>query len=866
MKYSLTLLIALVLAPHVALNADDTPVPAVRAERPNIVYIIADDHAWTDFGFMGNERVHTPNLDRLAAQSARFTNGYVPSSVCRPSLVSLLTGLYPHQHGVHFNHGPPGSAGYNRMTSADAYVKTRQREFALIRKQKTLPGILQAGAGYRCLQTGKFWEGHWQNGGFTEGMTIFKAPLRSQTFGGIRKLASGEIVAHGNGDAGLQIGRVTMQPIYDFIDDCTASETPWFVWYAPYLPHQPHDSPKRFYDLARGRPGVKDHELPYFASIAQFDETVGQLIQYVGKQGQLKNTVFVFVSDNGWRPSLTPQRKRPEEFAHTARSKRAPFDDGLRTPILIRWDGVITPATWESPVSSIDLMPTLLAIADIAENQRPRLPGVDLLPVCRGQVKPDENRPIFGEIYPGDATSLSNPSADIAYRWIRQANLKLIEPHKQADGSGPWGGHLQSTALFDVKADPFEKHDLSSLAEHKQDVARLRTQLDRWWKPNTTTVGQPLQITDIETRVVAKAEGRWFGRATVERTAEGTLVLCYRGASKHTGSDGVIHMRFSSDGGQNWSEADHGLDGSPIAGFPISFDGDDAFEPYLYVAPDGRIILHIWRTTGRNHREGKGTWQTDSADGGQTWSKLRQVDFVGIENDDHCYATDDHTTIDGKIYTSLREYVGGEQRWRCRFIQSPDNGASWRVVGEQVNVPEHNSVEKGFEYVGGDRIVSVGSDGPGRRFVLQTRSDDRGLTWRQWKDALPQTGVWDRPRIWTLAHLKGEAEWWTDDTLIGVGNTTPKAGKKFPRANAVYLSTDRGESWKMLDGKPIDKFYPDGGYGDLEYDPETGWFVYLSYRGKGLHGSAEIVQYRFRLKESGEIREHKVTAEPIINQ
>ena len=127
---------------------------------------------------MGNERFHTPNLDRLAAQSARFTNGYVPSSVCRPPLVSLLTGLYPHQHGIHFNHGPPGSAGYNRIASADAYVKTRQREFELIRKQKTLAGILQAEAGYRCLQTGTFWEGHWRNGGFIEGRTIFKAPPR----------------------------------------------------------------------------------------------------------------------------------------------------------------------------------------------------------------------------------------------------------------------------------------------------------------------------------------------------------------------------------------------------------------------------------------------------------------------------------------------------------------------------------------------------------------------------------------------------------------------------------------------------------------------------------------------------------------
>lgn len=456
-----------------------------QVKHPNIVYIIADDHAWTDFGFMGNARVHTPNLDALAASSARFTCGYVPSSVCRPSLASLLTGLYPHQHGIHFNHGPPGNAGYNRMTAVDDYVTTREREFTLIRKHKTLPAILHKEAGYRCFQTGKFWEGHWGNGGFTEGMTIFQAPPANQLFGGRRQLASGEHVAHGNGDTGLQIGRETMQPIFDFMNDCWATESPWFVWYAPYLPHQPHDSPKQFYDLARSKPNVKNYELPYFASIAQFDASIGQLIQHVNDNGQLENTAFVFLSDNGWRPSSIPQRNRPVEFAHTARSKRAPFDDGLRTPILIRWDGVITPASFECPVSSIDLMPTLLALAGIERNQWPQIPGMDLFPVCLGQMEPDADRPIFGEIYPGDATSLNNPSADVAYRWIRQANLKLIEPHRRAGQSKPWGGHLQTTALFDVESDPFEQRDLSSLPEHQLNMTRLRAQLDQWWKPES---------------------------------------------------------------------------------------------------------------------------------------------------------------------------------------------------------------------------------------------------------------------------------------------------------------------------------------------------------------------------------------------
>jgi uncharacterized sulfatase len=453
-----------------------------RADRPNIVYMISDDQAWMDFGFMGNERVHTPNLDSLADRSARFINGYVPSSVCRPSLATLLTGLYPHQHGIHFNHGPPGNAGYNRMRSRQQYESTRKREFDLIRAQATLPEILRREQGYRALQTGKFWEGHYRNGGFTDGMTTFEPPPIEQTFGGARTLATGERVAHGNGDVGLQIGRRTMQPIFDFIDNCEASDTPWMVWYAPFLPHQPHDSPQQFYELARQRPRVSPHELPYFASIAEFDETVGRLMQHVDDAGISKETVFVFVCDNGWRPSESRERSRPQEFAHTHRSKRAPFDDGLRTPILLCWDGVIKPATHEGLVSSIDLMPTLLAIAGVgAEEGESDLPGIDLLPIARGESKLDPSRAVYGEIYPGDASSLGHPERDVAYRWIRQGALKLIVPHAQAGSPRAWGDYLDTVALYDVVQDAFEEKNLASDSSQRTNLTRLQKQLDAWW-------------------------------------------------------------------------------------------------------------------------------------------------------------------------------------------------------------------------------------------------------------------------------------------------------------------------------------------------------------------------------------------------
>ena len=441
---------------------------AQSEDHPNIVYIIADDQSWTDFGFMGNNRVYTPNLDRLAEQSARFPNGYLTTSVCRPSLVTLLTGLYPHQSGIYFNHGPPGNSAYNRMTSREEYEKAREKEFERIARVETLPGILAKDLGYRCLQTGKFWEGHWQNGGFTEGMTTFAPPPATQKFGGIRKLASGELVAHGNGDVGLQIGRETMEPIENFISNCEEEDTPWMVWYAPYLPHQPHDSPEQFYDIAESTPGVKPHEIPYFASIAQFDETVGRLVRFVEENADAKNTIFVFVSDNGWSPSTKPQKGREQEFSHTKTSKRAPFDEGIRSPILIRWDGVVKPGDRKELVSSIDIVPTLLRLA--GAEARNSLPGVDLL----GDL--DSERAVFGAIYPGDASSAWKAEKDVAYRWVRKGDWKLIVPH----GDDPWGGYVKEKVLFNVTNDPGEEQDLS---EDKDQVDALNALLNQWWNP-----------------------------------------------------------------------------------------------------------------------------------------------------------------------------------------------------------------------------------------------------------------------------------------------------------------------------------------------------------------------------------------------
>lgn len=235
---------------------------------PNIVLLLTDDHPFDQYGFMGSEVAHTPNIDRLASKSVRFVNGYVPSSVCRPSLGVLLTGLYPHQSGIWFNRAPRD--------------ETNRNAAHLVEGLATLPRLLGR-HGYKSLQTGKHWEGDYRTGGFDEGTTRY---------------INGKRRFNGVAPDGQKIGRDTLQPIYDFVDRQTAAENPFFVWYGVYLPHAPADAPERYRRLFDGK-GLTDYEVAYHANIARLDESIGKLMGYFDRKGLTENTVFLLVSDNG---------------------------------------------------------------------------------------------------------------------------------------------------------------------------------------------------------------------------------------------------------------------------------------------------------------------------------------------------------------------------------------------------------------------------------------------------------------------------------------------------------------------------------------------------------------------------------------
>ncbi len=430
------------LLSHGAASAADTSAP------PNIVLIISDDQAWTDYGFMGHPDIKTPNLDRLASESAVFRRGYVPTALCRPSLVTLLTGHYASTHGVTGNDPSPKYAEPN----SPQYNRQRAQLISYLDRFDTVPKILGR-EGYLSHQSGKLWEGSFQNCGFTHGMTRgFPQP------GGR------------HGDDGLAIGRQGMQPIRTFIDDATNQNKPFFIWYAPFLPHSPHNPPERL--LAKYRSDDRPLTIAkYYAMCDWFDETCGELLGMIDDKGLRENTLVVYVTDNGWIQSADSSKYAP-------RSKQTPYEGGIRTPIMFRWTGKIAPVDRPELVSSIDIVPTMLAAAD-AEIPA-GLPGINLLPKLI-ESTPIERDTIYGESFAHDIADIENPEASLLFRWAIEGKWKLLltydgEVNRYASTHPRTEKRPQ---LFDLSTDPRE---LSNVArQHPDVVKRLATKIDQWY-------------------------------------------------------------------------------------------------------------------------------------------------------------------------------------------------------------------------------------------------------------------------------------------------------------------------------------------------------------------------------------------------
>ncbi|TWT81333.1 Arylsulfatase [Planctomycetes bacterium CA13] len=423
---------------------------------PNVVLILSDDQSWTDYGFMGHPEIQTPNLDKLAKQSVTFRRGYVPTALCRPSLSTLITGLYSHQNLITGN--DPAKTPENQRHAMETGKDPRELLISNIDRNMTVPRLL-APKGYLSFQCGKWWEGSYGRGGFTHGMT------RGYPEKGGR-----------HGDDGLKIGREGMQPVNDFIDTAINDEKPFFIWYAPFLPHTPHNPPERILKKYQ-QSGLTKSIATYYAMCDWFDETCGQLLDRLDEKGVADNTLVIYVTDNGWVQD-------PDHGGYAPRSKRSPYEGGTRTPIMFRWTGKIEPADRPELCSSIDVVPTILA-ATGAEIPK-QLPGLNLLPHLQ-DASPIKRNAIFGESFAHDIADIQNPQASLLYRWVIRDHSKLLLTYDGQPGKmkyPPTGGQPQ---LFDLASDPHEKVNLAS--KQPALVEELSERLNEWYPVTERKVG-----------------------------------------------------------------------------------------------------------------------------------------------------------------------------------------------------------------------------------------------------------------------------------------------------------------------------------------------------------------------------------------
>jgi arylsulfatase A-like enzyme len=418
------------------------------SQPPNIVFILSDDQAWTDYGFMGHPEIKTPHLDKLAEQSLVFERGYVASPLCRPSLASMATGLYPFQHGITGN----DVDGSKKRAELDVPVR------AAFHKLPSFIKLLTSN-GYLAHQSGKWWEGSFKDGGFTHGMTHGDPKRRGR-----------------HGDAGLTIGREGMEPVTDFIDLALSEEKPFLLWYAPLLPHTPHNPPDRLLDKYR-KPGRAADVARYYAMCEWFDETCGALLRHLDEKGLTEKTMVIYICDNGWAATSTnsddPNQKLWKKYA--LRSKGSPYENGIRTPIMVSWPGHIKPAVIPDLAHAIDLFPTIAAAAGLEAPAN--LSGINLLDEKARRAR----KTVYGVCNSVHNMSPGLPDDTLQYLWCVEGDWKLLLRYHGRDTTNYSKLHAWDTAklrLYNLRKDPHERNDLASSRPEIAD--RLKRKIEAW--------------------------------------------------------------------------------------------------------------------------------------------------------------------------------------------------------------------------------------------------------------------------------------------------------------------------------------------------------------------------------------------------
>jgi arylsulfatase A-like enzyme len=399
------------------------------AERPNIVFILADDLGINDLGAYGRAGHRTPNLDRLGSEGKRFTNAYAPHPVCSPTRAALLSGQHPARLQItNFLPGRPDWPGHRLLQPP--------LPSGLPTDAPTLGEKLQK-AGYATACIGK-----WHLGG--------RPPLTPESRGFDFVFAGKANTAPSAQEGGKgEFGQTAKAE--EFLQANAAR--PFFLYLAFDNPHVPLAAQPE-----RVAAKVGSFNPVYAAMIETLDTVVGRVLDKIDALGLREKTLVVFCSDNGGLHVLEGQETPATHNTPYRAGKGFLYEGGIRDPLMVRWPGKVTPGTVSTPVILADMAPTITELTG-AEACKP-CDYNSLVPILLGSGTYAE-RPLFWHM-PNYTNQGGRPSGA-----MREGDWKLIEHYED--------GRLE---LFDLKADLSEQNDLS--AAEPARVASMRGKLEAW--------------------------------------------------------------------------------------------------------------------------------------------------------------------------------------------------------------------------------------------------------------------------------------------------------------------------------------------------------------------------------------------------
>lgn len=430
------------------------PSPA----KPNIVFILADDLGWTDVACYGSKYYETPHLDRMAAQGMKFTSGYTCGPNCQPTRAALMSGQYGPRTGVYT------VGGINRFDWSKRPLRPVDNVTALAPEKITVAEALKQ-AGYATGLFGKWHLGedsdhHPSKQGFDEAIVSMG---RHFDFNTNPKTPYPE---------GTYLADFLTDKAVDFIRRHKTG--PFFLCLHHFGVHSPYQARQDWIDKFKPKPAAGGHHDPtYAAMLASVDESVGRVLALLGELKLADNTLVIFTSDNGGVGGYEREGIQGGGITDNTPLKGGKgmlYEGGIRVPYIFRWPGQITPGTvCGEPINSVDLYPTLLAVAGAARPGGYPLDGVNYFSLLTGGGKGSLQRDALFWHFPGYLGAGAGTWRTTPAGAIRAGDWKLQEFFED--------GRLE---LYNLREDIGEKNNLA--ARHPDKVKELHARLTAWRK------------------------------------------------------------------------------------------------------------------------------------------------------------------------------------------------------------------------------------------------------------------------------------------------------------------------------------------------------------------------------------------------